>query len=125
VEAATHHYASLLRGAPVDSIAAAYTENGEMTIPGVGTLRGRAGIREFLAPLNAAVSVASVEMQIDSIAVTGSTATEVGRYVQMAGPKGTPPREFRGSFHATWQRESDGQWRLARLVMQPTAAKAP
>jgi uncharacterized protein (TIGR02246 family) len=123
VEAATQRYAALIRGAPVDSVLTAYTENGELEIPGVGTLKGRKAIRDFLAPLTAAVSVSATEMQSDSIAVSGNVARSTGHYRQVAGPKGGPTGEYRGAFHATWAREADGQWRISRLVMQP--AKSP
>ena len=119
VEEATQRYAALIRGAPVDSVLTAYTENGELEIPGVGALKGRKAIRDFLAPLAAAVSVSATEMQSDSIAVSGNVAQSSGRYRQVAGPKGGPSAEYRGAFHATWMREGDGQWRISRLVMQP------
>jgi uncharacterized protein (TIGR02246 family) len=119
VEAATQRYAALIRGAPVDSVLTAYTENGELEIPGVGALKGRKAIRDFLTPLAAAVSVSATEMQSDSIAVSGNVAQSSGRYRQVAGPKGGPAAEYRGAFHATWAREADGQWRISRLVMQP------
>ena len=119
VEAATQRYATLIRGAPVDSVLAAYTENGELEIPGVGTLKGRKAIRDFLAPLTAVVSVSSTEMRSDSIAVSGNVARSTGHYRQVAGPKGGPTAEYRGAFHATWAREADGQWRISRLVMEP------
>jgi uncharacterized protein (TIGR02246 family) len=124
VESATQRYAAMLRGAPVDSVIAIYAEDGELVIPGVGTLHGRKAIRDFLTPLTAAVTVASVEMQIDSVSVSGSAADERGRYRQVAGPKDGPAQEFRGTFHATWRRDRDAQWRIARLVMEPRA-KAP
>ena len=119
VEAATQRYATLVRGAPVDSVLTAYTENGELEIPGVGTLKGRKAIRDFLAPLTAAVSVSTTEMRSDSIAVSGDVARSTGHYRQVAGPKGGPTAEYRGAFHATWAREADGQWRISRLVMEP------
>ena len=97
-----------------------YTENGELEIPGVGTLKGRKAIRDFLGPLASAVSVSATEMRSDSIAVTGNVARSTGHYRQVAGPKGGPPAEYRGAFHATWAREADGQWRISRLVMEPS-----
>ena len=119
VEAATQRYAALIRGAPVDSVLTAYTENGELEIPGVGTLKGRNAIRDFLVPLTAAVSVSATEMRSDSVAVTGNVARSTGHYRQVAGPKGGPTAEYRGAFHATWAREADGQWRISRLIMEP------
>ena len=102
----------MLRGAPVDSVVAVYVEQGELVIPGVGTLRGRKAISDFLTPLTASVTVESVEMQIDSVTITGSSADERGRYRQVAGPKGGATQEFRGGFHATWTRGTDasGGW---------------
>jgi uncharacterized protein (TIGR02246 family) len=122
IERATQHYASLLRGAPVDSVIAAYTEDGELVIPGLGTLRGRKAIHDFLAPLAVAVTVSSAEMVVDSVSVNGAVAEARGRYHQVAGPTGATPQEFRGGFDAIWARGTDGRWRISRLTMQPTAS---
>ena len=126
VEAATQHYAALVRGAPVDSVLTAYTENGELEIPGVGTLKGRKAIRDFLAPLAAAVSVSATEMRSDSIAVTGHTARSHGRYRQVAGPKGGPAGNIavhftrRGLVKRTDTGESRGSsWSPRRPVIRP------
>jgi len=123
VEAATQHYATLIRGAPVDSVVAAYAENGELEIPGVGTLKGRKAIRDFLAPITATVPVSATEMRTDSVSVSGDVARTRGHYRQVAGPKGGPASEYRGAFQATWSREADGQWRISRLVMEPTKSR--
>jgi uncharacterized protein (TIGR02246 family) len=119
IEAATQHYAVLLRGAPVDSVIATYSEDGELIIPGVGTLKGKKAIRDFLTPLASAVTVSSVEMSVDSVAIRGSVAETRGRYRQVAGPTGGTPQEFRGAFDALWARGRDGRWRISRLTMQP------
>ena len=121
IERETQRYAVLLRGAPVDSVVAAYSENGELVIPGVGALRGRKAIRDFLAPLASAVTVSAAEMAVDSITVNGAAAEARGRYRQVAGPNGGTPQEFHGAFDAMWARESDGRWRITRLTMQPDA----
>ena len=124
IEAATQHYAAMLRGAPVDSVVAVYAADGDLIIPGVGTLHGRKAIHDFLEPLTAAVTVASADMVVDTLAVTGTTAEARGHYVQVAGPTGGASQEYRGTYHATWVRQGDGQWRIGRLAMQPNA-KAP
>ena len=121
IEAATQHYAAMLRGAPVDSVVAVYAEDGELTIPGVGTLHGRKAIHDFLAPLASAVTVASADMVVDSLAITGNVAEARGHYAEVAGPTGGASQEYRGTYHATWTRQADGQWRIVRLAMQPNA----
>ena len=122
--AATRHYAELLRGAPADSVAAMYAPAGALVLPGRDPLRGRDAIREFLAPLAGATSVPLVEMMIDSLSVNGSVATTAGTYRQLAGPKGATPdqlREYRGRYHASWERQPDGAWRFVELVMIPAS----
>ena len=121
IEQATQHYAALLRGAPIDSVIAAYTEAGELIIPGIGTLKGRKAIHDFLAPFASAVTVSSAEMEVDSVSITGAVAETRGHYRQVAGPAGGVAQEFRGGFDALWARGSDGRWRIARLTMQPNA----
>jgi len=121
IERETQHYAVLLRGAPIDSVVAAYAENGELIIPGVGTLRGRKAIHDFLGPLASAVTVSSAEMTVDSVTVNGAIAESRGRYRQVAGPTGGSAQEFRGAFDALWARGPDGRWRITRLTMQPDA----
>jgi len=124
VEAAMRRYAMLLRGAPPDSVAAAYAEAGELVLPGVGTLHGRAAIRDFLAPLAAAVEVTAVDVATDSLTVHGAGAEQWGTYRQVAGERGKAPGVYRGHYAARWQRDADGRWRLSRLVMQPLPADA-
>lgn len=121
VEAAMRDYAVRLRGSPADSVAAMYAADGELVLPGMGPLHGRASIRDFLAPLAAAVEVAQVDVATDSLTTRGATARQWGTYVQRAGERGKPPQTFRGHYDATWRREGDGRWRLVRLVMQPSA----
>src|SRR5262249_58163596 len=115
IAAATQHYATLLKGAPADSVAAMYAPTGALVLPGREPLRGRDAIKDFLAPLAGATSVPSVEMLIDSLSVNGAVATSAGTYRQIAGPKGAAPdqlREYRGRYHARWEREPDGAWRF-------------
>jgi len=124
IESATRHYASLLRGAPVDSVVAVYAEDGELIIPGVGTLHGRKAIHDFLAPLASSTAVSSATMEVDRVAIRDTLADAQGHYSEVAGPTGGATEEYRGTYVATWVHQADGQWRIARLQMQPTA-RAP
>ena len=126
IAAATRHYALLLQGAPADSVAAMYVPNGALVLPGREPLRGRVAIRDFLAPLAGATSVPTVEMVIDSLSANGSIAATAGTYRQIAGRRGGAPdqfREYRGRYHARWEREPDGAWRFVELVMMPQATR--
>lgn len=119
--AATKHYADLLKGAPADSVAAAYTRDGELVLPGMAPLQGRAAIARFLSPLSESTAVESVQMDVDSVVLNALSAEQDGHYKQRSGPKGGTAKEYRGHFHATWRFEPDGKWRLSRLTMTPDA----
>jgi hypothetical protein len=51
IAAATAYYALVLRGAPADSVAMAYSADGELVLPGMAPVHGREAIRAFLAPM--------------------------------------------------------------------------
>ena len=119
IDAALSHYARSLLNAPVDSVAASFTPEGELIIPGLPPVKGRDAIRTFLSPLSAATNVVSVEMLSDSLAIAEPAAEQAGTYRQVAGPKAGPTQEYRGRYHATWHHDADGEWRLVRLVMKP------
>lgn len=120
LRAATAHYAAVLRAGPADSVAAAYTTDGELVLPDMTRVSGRIAIGYFLTPLFAATRVDSAEMHADSIAVTGRDATSNGWYRQVAGPRDGAARVYRGRYKARWRRDADGQWRLTLLEMGRT-----
>ena len=120
---ATQHYAAVLKDAPVDSIVAAYTADGELVLPGMAPLHGREAIRRFLTPLVGSTAVTSVDMLIDSVVLNGASAEQDGHYRQVAGPKGGAAREYTGRYHATWRLGAGHTWRLERLTMMPDAPK--
>ena len=118
---ATKHYATLLKGAAVDSVVAAYTTDGELVLPGMAPLKGRDAIARFLSPLVQSTTVESVQLDVDSVVLNERSAQQEGRYQQKAGPKGRPAQEYHGRFHATWRFQPDGKWLIASLTMTPDA----
>ena len=119
VEQAMRDYAKNLRVGTSDEVAACYTADGELLLPGLDPLHGREAIRAFLAPLAAATEVESVDIESQLVEVHGKSASQWGKYHQVAGEKGKVKQQFRGRFAALWHREADGRWRLVRLMMQP------
>src|SRR5262245_30120915 len=61
VEQAMRDYARALRAGTPDEVAACYTADGELLLPGLDPIHGRDAIRAFLAPLAAATEVESVD----------------------------------------------------------------
>ena len=75
---------------------------------------GRDAIRAFLQTFSA-YHVTGYRLDADSTVVTGDTATQHGSYHQdVTGPDGAP-LHVDGVFDASWKRDPDGRWRIARM----------
>jgi len=118
---AMDHYAAITKLVSPDSSAACYTEDGELQLPAMRVLHGRAAIRNFLTPLAGKVEVDSVAMVSDELEVHAGSAIQFGHYAQKAAEKGKPQSAevHTGRFAALWRKCADGVWRLDRLMMQP------
>jgi len=119
VEAAMQQYTALLKTGPVDAQVAFFTQDGELLQPGMAPLHGRDAIKAFLAPLVAAFEVQSATSTSDAVEVYGDAAYQWGTYTQHAGERGKPGAEYTGRYVASWRREADGHWRIARFLVQP------
>ena len=122
VEQAMRGYAATLKEANPEAVAGWYTKEGELLLPGLAPLRGPEAIRSFLVPLVGATEVESVAVTTDLVAVHGDSADLWGTYHQVAGEKGKPKQAYDGRYAALWHHDSDGKWRLVRLMMQPVAS---
>ena len=119
VEAATQKYAHLLvAGSPEDQ-AGMFTSDGELLEPGMAPISGRPAILEFFAPFAKKYKVESETMAADSVRIVDSSAFVWGSYRQAAGEIGQPAATYLGRYAAEWRLESDGAWRLRRLMVQP------
>ncbi|MBI1763572.1 MAG: SgcJ/EcaC family oxidoreductase [Acidobacteria bacterium] len=118
IEAEMQAYARDLRSGTPAEVAAHFTKDGELLLPGTDTLHGREAIRNFLTPLAGAVEVEAVTITTDLIEASGASATQWGAYKQVAGERGKEKQTYTGRYAALWHQE-DGHWRLAKLLMQP------
>lgn len=130
VEAAMQQYTTLLRTGPPEAVAALFTADGELLEPGMDALKGPQAIRSFLEPLVAAFEVQAASAETETIEVFGRTAYQWGTYTQRVMTKNKAavaphPADYRGRYVASWHREADGRWRLARMLVQPFPVGAP
>jgi uncharacterized protein (TIGR02246 family) len=119
VEAAMQQYTVLLRTGPAEATAALFTADGELLEPGLAALHGREAIRAFLAPVFAAVDVESATTESEAVEIYGNAAYQWGTYKQRVAEKGKPAKDYHGRYVASWRREADGHWRLAKMLVQP------
>lgn len=119
VMARMERYATFLKSGPVDSVAASFAGDGQLISPGMDPVRTPAGIAGFLTPLVAQFAVEACAMRAERVELFGTTAFEWGDYTQRAGPKGGAMADYHGRFVAELHKQTDGQWKIARLFMQP------
>lgn len=119
VEAAMQQYTVLLRTGPAEATAGLFTADGELLEPGLAAIHGREAIRAFLAPVFAAVNVESASTESEAVEVYGDAAYQWGTYRQRVAEKGKAANDYHGRYVASWKREADGRWRLAKMLVQP------
>jgi uncharacterized protein (TIGR02246 family) len=119
VEAAMQQYTVLLRTGPAEATAGLFTADGELLEPGLAAIHGREAIRAFLAPVFAAVNVESASTESEAVEVYGNAAYQWGTYRQRVAEKGKAGNDYHGRYVASWKRETDGRWRLAKMLVQP------
>jgi ketosteroid isomerase-like protein len=121
VEAAMQHYIRTIRQVNSDSAAAMFTAGADLYEGGMQSLHGREAIRTFLKPFDGKAVVDTATSTTLAIEVHGTTAYLWGEYYQHTR---IPPGRFapyHGRFVSEWHREGDGQWRIARMMMQPAS----
>ena len=118
ITAAMHRYDDALRSS-ADDLANLFTEDGELLESGMDSLRGRAAIKGFLAPIMKQATVNSSRTDIDEIEVFGAVALLWGSYRQTVTLQGEPSMTVTGRLVVEWRRDSHNAWLVRRLIVQP------
>lgn len=117
---------ALVAGDP-GRIAEHFAEDAILGESGAEDAVGRAAIRGFLALGNEVRTVTRHRLTRDDLLVVGDRAIEFGRFDE--GKRLRDGREVteRGRVVTDWRRGSDGQWRIARLIISdlPVGSREP
>ncbi|MCB1607425.1 MAG: nuclear transport factor 2 family protein [Xanthomonadales bacterium] len=89
-----------------------YTADGVAGPGGRDFVRGREALRELWAPKQPG-RVLRHQLRPIQIVVDGDHAYDWGYYEGETGPT-EAPKPFRGKYLVVWQRDPDGQWRMAQ-----------
>ena len=90
-----------------------YTEDAIFSGPGAATIVGRAGLLEIASR----VVISSMQIVVDSTIGNGDFAATFGRATWASGTKDSDAPVVRRRFVMVWRREADGQWRIARELL--------
>lgn len=118
LDAAINHYGRLVKAMASDSIAALYTDDGELGGEGQPTISGPDSIRAFLHRFDE-YHVLAATMMVDSSRLAGDTGIQHGRYTQRVRLPAGDTVEVSGRFTAEWVIGSSGKWRIRRMGTSP------
>jgi uncharacterized protein (TIGR02246 family) len=90
-----------------------YTDDAVFVGPGTPAIEGRDALLEAAR----AVAISSMRIVADSTLGAGEFAATQGRANWVSGPKGTDAPQVRRRFLMVWRRDADGQWRIARELL--------
>ena len=90
-----------------------YTEDAIFVGPGAPAFEGR----EALLAVAPQLTMSSLEIAAGSTIGSGDFAATTGRATWVSGPKGSNAPTVRRRFLMVWRRDPDGQWRLARELL--------
>jgi ketosteroid isomerase-like protein len=108
----------------LDSIMSIFSEDAIVYFPDAPEARGKAAVRERYATAFGAVTIESLETQIDTIEAFGDVAYEWGTYSERYAEKGKPPVQEEGRYLLRWGRQPDGTWLVTRFTVH-TAKREP
>ncbi len=96
------------------AVAAIYTEDAALLPPNFAAVRGREGVREFMAGLPPFSEMKLVPVEI---AGSGAMAYVWGDYsMTIRVSEGAPPFKDRGKYIEVWTRGKDGTWSIHRDI---------
>jgi uncharacterized protein (TIGR02246 family) len=108
----------------VDSLISMFSDDAILLFPDTPEKRGKDAIREHLANAFGALTIQSLETQIDTIETFGDVAYEWGTYRERYTETGKPQTQEEGRYMLRWARQPDGAWRVTRFTGN-TAKKEP
>lgn len=113
IRAAEKGLAAALEAPDPTAWLAYYTEDAIFSGPGAATIAGRAGLLEIASR----VVISSMQISVDSTIGDGDFAATFGRATWVNGTKGSDAPVVRRRLLMVWRRETDGQWRIARELL--------
>ncbi len=90
-----------------------YTEDAIFVGPGNPAIEGRAALLA-VAPQ---IAMSSLEIVADSTIGAGDFAATTGRAIWVSGKRDSGAPTIRRRFLMVWRRDPDGQWRIARELL--------
>lgn len=107
--------AAVLRG-DAQTVAAYFAADAVVLPPDALEIRGREAIRTLFFTVFQQARVSHYVLTPDTVIVAGTSAVDMGTYVETFAPFQGPPAHLKGRYVFLWQKGADGTWRAKRLI---------
>jgi uncharacterized protein (TIGR02246 family) len=114
VIASLQRYQQLALTGDTDRVADMFVPSGELSKQGDEPLTGREQIRKYLKS-QADTSIRDYKLLATSTHVDGTLGLQSGTFDQSFSAPNGLVQKVTGTFDASWERQSDGRWLLARM----------
>lgn len=113
--AQTRYIAAEMKG-DVPTLNSFYTDDAIVLSPNAKAVRGRAEVDKSHADMAASVKVTAMKLTTEDVITAGDYAIETGAYDQNVQPKTGKAMHDVGKYVAVWKKQSDGGWKIVRLI---------
>jgi len=118
--AVVDHWIAAYQGDDPEAAIDLYTDEAAIAVQGRATVNGRAAIAELLHASFVRYD-RSVSVRYDRAEQSGDMGYVYGRsWITLAPRDGSPPENLRGRFAVVLRRGTDGRWRIAIDIDQPS-----
>lgn len=110
-------YLAAMRANDADAFARVVAPDAVFSPPNILPLIGREAVRAWFRSGAERMRTVGITVEDRNVIVAGAHAVEEGTFVWTVVPAaGGAPVVERGRFNATWQRQSDGEWKVLRHI---------
>lgn len=94
-------------------------------ISGVPDIVGKDAARALFVSEMATYRIPTLNLNHQDVVVRGDHAIDIGTYMEVQVPKTGAPITGRGRFMTIWRRDSGGQWRIVRFMLNELPKGTP
>ena len=116
LDSAQTRYSTAATTGDVSTLNSFYSDDAIVMPPNAKPMRGRAEVDKGNADMVTAMKVTALKLSTQDLVTSGDVVIETGTYDQTLQPKTGKAIHDVGKYVAVWKKQSDGIWRITRLI---------
>lgn len=113
-------YSDSLASGKAEKVAAFFTEDAILMEPERHDIMGKDAIQSYYSEMFDRLEIKKASITPGETRIYGDTLFQFGTYHESRQPKGKRVSGLDGRFFSVWERQSDGSWKISRLLHSPT-----